>query len=129
MFVFFFYDTATTEIYTYLHTLSRHDALPIYEERRLDPERVEQLQDMPDAAPRPVFQLPIVVGVGTFAGTHRRAFAGLMLEGYDNRKADLLRPAFFHRSEEHTSELQSLMRISYAVFCLKKTKSNNNLMI
>src|SRR3546814_1208684 len=28
------------------------------------------------------------------------------------------------RSEEHTSELQSLMRISYAVFCLKKKKSN-----
>src|SRR3546814_3623979 len=31
------------------------------------------------------------------------------------------------RSEEHTSELQSLMRISYAVFCLKKkTNTNNN---
>src|SRR3546814_1640713 len=29
------------------------------------------------------------------------------------------------RSEEHTSELQSLMRISYAVFCLKKTKKMN----
>src|SRR3546814_18036249 len=29
------------------------------------------------------------------------------------------------RSEEHTSELQSLMRISYAVFCLNKTKSNS----
>src|SRR3546814_3717976 len=29
-----------------------------------------------------------------------------------------------HRSEEHTSELQSLMRISYAVFCLKKTIKN-----
>src|SRR3546814_5580858 len=29
------------------------------------------------------------------------------------------------RSEEHTSELQSLMRISYAVFCLKKQKSTN----
>src|SRR3546814_2454435 len=29
-------------------------------------------------------------------------------------------PAPAHRSEEHTSELQSLMRISYAVFCLKK---------
>src|SRR3546814_5742591 len=28
------------------------------------------------------------------------------------------------RSEEHTSELQSLMRISYAVFCLKKKKTN-----
>src|SRR3546814_10868353 len=31
----------------------------------------------------------------------------------------------FDRSEEHTSELQSLMRISYAVFCLKKKKKNN----
>src|SRR3546814_9462266 len=29
------------------------------------------------------------------------------------------------RSEEHTSELQSLMRISYAVFCLKKKKTQN----
>src|SRR3546814_8765278 len=29
-----------------------------------------------------------------------------------------------HRSEEHTSELQSLMRISYAVFCLKKKKQH-----
>src|SRR3546814_10288768 len=31
------------------------------------------------------------------------------------------------RSEEHTSELQSLMRISYAVFCLKKKKNTNNI--
>src|SRR3546814_12717567 len=31
-------------------------------------------------------------------------------------------PSFTKRSEEHTSELQSLMRISYAVFCLKKKK-------
>src|SRR3546814_2377128 len=30
------------------------------------------------------------------------------------------------RSEEHTSELQSLMRISYAVFCLKKKKTTDN---
>src|SRR3546814_1621976 len=30
------------------------------------------------------------------------------------------------RSEEHTSELQSLMRISYAVFCLKKTKKRDS---
>src|SRR3546814_3379642 len=33
-------------------------------------------------------------------------------------------PVSMLRSEEHTSELQSLMRISYAVFCLKKKKSN-----
>src|SRR3546814_3172320 len=31
-----------------------------------------------------------------------------------------------YRSEEHTSELQSLMRISYAVFCLKKKKKTTN---
>src|SRR3546814_8660017 len=31
------------------------------------------------------------------------------------------------RSEEHTSELQSLMRISYAVFCLKKKKKTNGI--
>src|SRR3546814_1492151 len=37
-------------------------------------------------------------------------------------------PAADRRSEEHTSELQSLMRISYAVFCLKKkTKKHNKL--
>src|SRR3546814_7885839 len=33
------------------------------------------------------------------------------------------------RSEEHTSELQSLMRISYAVFCLKKKKQTKNIII
>src|SRR3546814_5264542 len=34
--------------------------------------------------------------------------------------------AAIFRSEEHTSELQSLMRISYAVFCLKKKNKKNN---
>src|SRR3546814_9855626 len=38
------------------------------------------------------------------------------------RELDRIRHAV--RSEEHTSELQSLMRISYAVFCLKKKKTN-----
>src|SRR3546814_2569880 len=36
-------------------------------------------------------------------------------------------PRRAQRSEEHTSELQSLMRISYAVFCLKKKKKNSNI--
>src|SRR3546814_7684030 len=34
-----------------------------------------------------------------------------------------------HRSEEHTSELQSLMRISYAVFCLKKKNKHHTITI
>src|SRR3546814_6362957 len=41
----------------------------------------------------------------------------LHLETLDDRRERRL-----HRSEAHTSELQSLMRISYAVFCLKKKK-------
>src|SRR3546814_2291617 len=36
-------------------------------------------------------------------------------------------PAIVPRSEEHTSELQSLMRISYAVFCLKKQNNAHNI--
>src|SRR3546814_2588666 len=39
---------------------------------------------------------------------------------------DQLGAAFGDRSEEHTSELQSLMRISSAVFCLKKKKHKNH---
>src|SRR3546814_10716984 len=43
-------------------------------------------------------------------------------EGMRDRTRDLITN---ERSEEHTSELQSLMRISYAVFCMKKKKTNN----
>src|SRR3546814_10245612 len=39
------------------------------------------------------------------------------------RQIEILQPKLLLRSEEHTSELQSLMRISYAVFCLKKKKT------
>src|SRR3546814_10002954 len=49
----------------------------------------------------------------------RAAFQRLRLE--QNLEIDLIT----HRSEEHTSELQSLMRISYAVFCLKKKIRQN----
>src|SRR3546814_4445984 len=93
---FFFNDTATTEIYTYRHTLSLHDALPISPAHAAGCERQrpglaargDRIQPPPRCLWRPQ--------------RHRR-----------------------HRSEEHTSELQSLMRISYAVFCLKKKKKKN----
>src|SRR3546814_9421531 len=56
------------------------------------------------------------------------------LQPFDHQPARLerfeaeqvIRNAAALRSEEHTSELQSLMRISYAVFCLKKKTKNNN---
>src|SRR3546814_8614252 len=43
---------------------------------------------------------------------------------WSRRRSGLPPPDELDRSEEHTSELQSLMRISYAVFCLKKKKKN-----
>src|SRR3546814_2447197 len=51
-----------------------------------------------------------------------------VMPGWPPRPADMVNHTFLQngtqtiRSEEHTSELQSLMRISYAVFCLKKKK-------
>src|SRR3546814_1733320 len=46
--------------------------------------------------------------------------------GDADRLGIALCPALRQRSEEHTSELQSLMRISYAVFCLKKKKNDQS---
>src|SRR3546814_13287577 len=101
-FLFLFTDTATTEIYTYGHTLFLHDALPILSDRRL-------------------------------AGTQAPGFALVGRRASRNAGANVLggeikgeaSAAGRGRSEEHTSELQSLMRISYAVFCLKKKKQTS----
>src|SRR3546814_1957591 len=49
------------------------------------------------------------------------SFNGMMLGG--RNPADIVKAGIAHRSEEHTSELQSLMRSSYAVFCLTKKKT------
>src|SRR3546814_2592156 len=59
-------------------------------------------------------------------GLSRRRHALLPAPHLSARPAQrhLALPGRDARSEEHTSELQSLMRISYAVFCLKKTKQN-----
>src|SRR3546814_1364588 len=60
-----------------------------------------------------------------------RSVAAALLNAYPvplapARSPDLARGATLYRSEEHTSELQSLMRISYAVFCLKKTTNTKH---
>src|SRR3546814_3186756 len=61
--------------------------------------------------------------------THRLArFIGILKSVHHHRINDTVMPytraRSMFRSEEHTSELQSLMRISYAVFCLKKKNTN-----
>src|SRR3546814_8911895 len=63
-------------------------------------------------------QVPMNVGVALVTAQAHHVEA-LGRHGRGDRSAD--------RSDEHTSELQSLMRISYAVFCLKKKRSQNNI--
>src|SRR3546814_4329325 len=104
----FFNDTATTEIYTDLHTLSLHDALPI--SAKALPVQAGHARD---TASCNIAQ----------AKTGFRATGRSLVEGRSRHAGT---SAHGSRSEEHTSELQSLMRISYAVFCLKKTKTTNH---
>src|SRR3546814_11048881 len=124
---FFFNDTATPEIYTYRHTLSLHDALPISAIAEPFAERGAGQQGHDDGE---------LIG-GDDPHRFRR---GDLQRLRDRRQGDIgdggvehhqhqgaehatdrgRAPGLRQRSEEHTSELQSLMRISYAVFCLKK---------
>src|SRR3546814_1126774 len=68
-------------------------------------------------------------GKGYLADVGMRCSASVrvdLLIGADDLTCPLLRLVFSaQRSEEHTSELQSLMRSSYAVFCLKKKKTTH----
>src|SRR3546814_10218074 len=82
---------------------------------------------------QPVIHLPIVLDVDAeleiirfdrrIALTGRRAEFDAIGDGVV--EGATVRIEIGVRSEEHTSELQSLMRISYAVFCLKKKQNNN----
>src|SRR3546814_7461387 len=104
MSVFVFNDTATTEIYTVLtHSFPtrRSSDLPLWRRRPRGtrsslPRRALKSRSLRSASPSP---------------SSRRA------KSPPGRASQSL-----IRSEEHTSELQSLMRISYDVFCLKKKK-------
>src|SRR3546814_2964878 len=60
------------------------------------------------------------------ASVYQNSFLGLFKKFLYESKSDVSFRLQLEarRSEEHTSELQSLMRISYAVFCLKKKKTN-----
>src|SRR3546814_4699322 len=67
---------------------------------------------------------PKILGFGLVGLLLLVILTGFVWLPYDPLAIDLdnvlAPPSWAHRSEEHTSELQSLMRISYAVFCLKK---------
>src|SRR3546814_17290250 len=104
--VFFFNDTATTEIYTYVHTLSLHDALP---------SSAKLAEEIIRVTPPSVSKVFFAC-----SGSEANDSAIKMIWYYNN--------AVGRRSEEHTSELQSLMRISYAGFCLKKKNLHSDVL-
>src|SRR3546814_1396000 len=76
-------------------------------------DRVDKLEHALDLGPAIGAQQDVAAGAHTRQGLAALACA----DGADDVEA---------RSEEHTSELQSLMRISYAVFCLKKKKKTTH---
>src|SRR3546814_1082506 len=106
---FFFNDTATTEIYTYGHTLSLHDALPICSAVQLAA-RIEPHVRPGEIWATEAFRMRLEAGP--------TLYAAIEIPPAATERAE--KPGGTERSEEHTSELQSLMRISYAVFCLTK---------
>src|SRR3546814_5544116 len=145
--------TANPEIYTCLHTLSLHDALPISfawndrfcsRSRTSDasrsryqggdgktdggthlavvvarPHRGEQQRH--GGAARRGARVDRPRGLSRRAGFPRSRRTDAPARRHDQGGARL-GDGPYGRSEEHTSELQSLMRISYAVFCLKEKK-------
>src|SRR3546814_3015462 len=94
----------------------------------VDIARIALLDDIVD----PAQQTAAAVWIKMFACKTQRAAAALLDQFARQRREAAALPFGcgdqrhdMRRSEEHTSELQSLMRISYAVFCLKK-KNNRN---
>src|SRR3546814_5687035 len=121
MLCFFLNDTATTEIYTYGHTLSLHYALPIYwlsccwvssgNMRRKN-------GSLPNGLTRTTCRVRTLTTAGvTFSSIGASEGSGWPATVVG--RAEMAGTAA-GKIGRHTSELQSLMRISYAVFCLKK---------
>src|SRR3546814_6566552 len=102
-------------------------AQPAREQRRwvraVQRQRLEFLGMVDFFARHPDLKVPKVLAPIT---AHYSWSKGLKLLGLGRDQLELLPE---NRSEEHTSELQSLMRLSYAVFCLKKTHYKNTLVI
>src|SRR3546814_7951447 len=93
--------------------------------RDLEPRAVQRAHDRaapdtPARQQRRLMRAAVVDGVEAVVGSRRQN------EPAADPRRQLAVFRKFRRSEEHTSELQSLLRTSYAVFCLKKKKPKNN---
>src|SRR3546814_2976932 len=94
------------------------------------PRREEQLQKLVIGACERTHHRGVAPGNGRMEANIALAIRETAQRKLPDRTSDALGDGVGHalvpghrRSEEHTSELQSLMRISYAVFCLKKKKT------
>src|SRR3546814_2500962 len=138
--VFFFNATATTDIYTYCNPLSLHDVLPISlppsPRHRTRPNRwiasaaspkppcARTYRPAPKSAPTALIRGCAWPPAPASCKPKPAPCAVHPITSACAAKGRPRGPCM--RSEEHTSELQSLMRISYAVFCLKKKKNNTH---
>src|SRR3546814_10075654 len=69
----------------------------------------------------------LIRGYSPYDNVVPQAYPPLFISGgLNDPRVTYWEPAKWARSEEHTSELQSLMRISYAVFCLKKKNTTSH---
>src|SRR3546814_6822086 len=89
------------------------------------PDRAPETTAAPDAADKPKPRLGSLRALWPFVLRHKGLLVAWLVSLAASSTATLSLPLVVrrmidHRSEEHTSELQSLMRNSYAVFCLKK---------
>src|SRR3546814_6774412 len=100
-----------------------------YREAGVDIDAGNELVERIKPLVRRSFRPEVMGGLGGFgalfdlSGKYREP---VLVSGTDGvgTKLKLAQQLGRHRSEEHTSELQSLMRISYAVFCLKKKNTH-----
>src|SRR3546814_6251242 len=95
---------------------TRTDTLFPYTTLFRSPESKGFAQGPASSTPGFRYNMAVVRGDGSFNWDEGN------IPGNDEAMAQDLVMGYWQRSEEHTSELQSLMRISYAVFCLKKKK-------
>src|SRR3546814_19006795 len=114
-FRFFCHHTATTKIHHVVYTLLPHDSIPLcLRARRVGTARRHRRVHSHPAQQGVVgMRLGLAIAPVATPGDRQRNRRRIAV-GDEMRR--------HHRSEEHTSELKSLMRISYAVLCMKKKK-------
>src|SRR3546814_1740158 len=104
--------TRTDTLFPYTTLFRSHEAEPHQRQRQQTPRRCQAVGHRRILVPQRILETPFLGGDARNAPLRRNE----PIETHREHGPD-------RRSEEHTSELQSLMRISYAVFCLKKKKT------